>query len=230
MKQNTWLICFFFTGVAYGQIKEIALSDNQGGEIKYQFDTTKISAKVLTKYATLRPDIVDGRYLVGEPLNVCNNERPEYFPCGSRDIDDPNFIKNAEINLRISKESLGKLQEYTEIAILKPFIDYYKQLLTLSIWLNETELEFYKTWDIDVLKRKYSTYDPTKIVPDVISKIEKSKSKHEKYNLVRIEWHIGINHAVQDDFPEDPRDKRWDAFLKEYNIKEDVSGSILSDE
>lgn len=220
------------------------------GQVILHFSESKIPEKTLRKYVVIYPhSAASFIYQSGTILEECVANDPQYFPCGSRDIKDPNFFKNVEVNLKLSKNAMKYLDGLNDIAVLKPAVEFYKKELSFYIWLNETRLNFYKSWDTNVLKQKYGDIDPMKEAQDVIKRIEQAKSKEEKYNLAKYDWHNKLNNVFrkndeilykccrEDYFGKEYKDtpfanyspeplKPWKDFLKQYDIKEEIIDEV----
>ncbi len=196
------------------------------GEITYLFSESKISKRVLKKYAAIHPSAYNPDLLLAQPLEQCKAKDPKYYqPCGSRDIHAKNFYKNANVNIRLAKRSQRYLKSLVEIRELQPIVNHFKSSLSFSIWLNENKLKFFKSWDIAHLKKRYQRINPLKICPEVIKEIDKSDSNDEKYRLTNYEWHNALNA----EFWKKDRDKYfnrvWQSFLKKYGIRESIQYS-----
>lgn len=217
---STILFLFCFCTVIQG--KEISVPRRIGdGKIIFEFDENIISEKILKKYVVIRPGNCKPDYYLAKQLELCSENDSTYYPCGNRSITAENFFKNAEINLKISKNNLKYLQELNYIEELKPVVDYYKNSLTFDIWRKETLLFFYKSWDINVLKKNYMGINPLKIIPDILLEIEHTNSNIKKYKIAKFKWGNAVNHRFRKKLGNPPYDI-WKTFLKKYNIKETV--------
>lgn len=191
-------------------------------EITYKYDEKKISERILRKYIEINPSAYNPNLFIAPQLELCIANDPKYYPCGSRNIHDKNFYKNALVNINIAKKSLQHLYELNEIKELKPLIDYFIDSLSFSLWLNESEYKFYQTMDISHLKKAYKNLDPLKICPDIIQQITNSNDINQKYELVKNKWHNALNKKYRERLNEDSLKKVWNDFLKYYQIKEKI--------
>jgi len=70
------------------------------GVDKVSYDSSRLKREDVTRWMQLSPHVIDSNYyLVPETLELCLDGSSDYLPCGSRDIQDPNFFKNADVNL-----------------------------------------------------------------------------------------------------------------------------------
>ncbi len=150
-----------------------------------------------------------------------------YEKCGSRDIHDPNFFKNAEINIRNSREYLVQYDKILgTIPELDSTIKGYRDFLEVSIWTDEQQLEYYKTWNIDVLNRKYKNFHAPQNLGEILSKIQNLQNNNEKYRVVWYEWSTAWNHVNHEYNPihtNDADNKNatiWKKFLEKYKVSE----------
>jgi hypothetical protein len=138
--------------------------------------------------------------------------------CQVNDISSPNFLRNAEINLKKSQRGLAWLRLLRRPKELQPVIDYLLHGLELSVWTEEIEFRYYTNWSESVLKEMHYGSNPAQHCLNVFKKLETATSQEEKYRIVRFDW-AGCAKAVgtrQGQYPIDS----WNAFLREYGIGE----------
>jgi hypothetical protein len=216
---RTLLLMLFFPLTSFaGQIS--ITYEGLEATIKYTFDPERISPELLNKYLVIHPSQYRWEYFMSH-LELCIQNNPEYLPCGSRDIEDQNFMKNASINFRKSEKNLEYLLNLKEIKQLSPLVDYFKESLSFSLWKDKKLLEFYKSWDTKILRGKYKKLDPAKMAPEIFNLIDQSKTKKEKYKIAHNNWANGMNHIFREKLG-DPPVYVWKQFLSDYGIKEDI--------
>jgi hypothetical protein len=203
--------------------KELKLPTLHGdGNIILNFDEKNISEKMLrVLVGEIHPQSFNLNYVVTYQLELCIKGDKDYFQCGSRNIHDNNFFKNAEVNLRKSRADLDHLETLQYISELEPIVAYFRKCLEFGMWKNESLLQFYKTWDIQHLKTRFNGIDPSIVAREAIDNIETARSKESKYKLARKEWGNAVNRYFRIRIGELPREA-WDVFLKKYNIEEKI--------
>ena len=168
------------------------------GDLVFEFDNSIIAKKTLRQYAEIHPIAFNPVYSVAYPIEQCVDDDEDYFPCGSMDINDENFFKNAAVNLEKSDKDLSFLLNLPFIEELEPLVDYFKESLKFSIWLNKTLYQYAQTWDINLLKATYNDLDPGLIMPKLLELADSQNTNYEKYKLVEIKWSNAINNVFRD--------------------------------
>jgi hypothetical protein len=158
------------------------------------------------------------KVFVAPSLELCVDGDPSYAPCGTRDLSDPNFFRNAEVNLEKGRREILLLSTMAHPNQLDPVVRYLRENLKLSLWLEETRIDFYKTWNVRVLERRYSRFDPTAGCAAVLRAF-RGASKDQAYKLARYDWHNCMLQYVSTTFGHYPI-KAWRRFLDDYGIRE----------
>jgi len=193
------------------------------------FDDTKISESIIRQAMLFSPN---GPYpgsesIIRSNIESCLDDDPAYKPCGDRTIASPNFIANAEVNIRRTEELLVLInasQLPPELAAVKTFC---LEQTEFRLAMARNKLEYFKSWDLKVLYRPYRvdslavTLEPDKLCPVILSDLNRTASPFEKYRIAGHEWHNCMNKAFVD------LDSRrlypkgaWRSFLKKYDISE----------
>lgn len=184
------------------------------------FDTKYISKEELNNCLILYPDRFES---YGHPISMIEtcNEDKEYSKCGSRDINDPNFFINAEVNLQKARKIIDELNAIQYCKDLEPLINYYKELKQYEYWMEKTQFDYYKQWDINILKQKYKKINPVVCAASSIKKIENASDITTKYNLTWHAWSNDINHYLRTYVLVDNKPKiLWDNFIRNKHIQE----------
>lgn len=154
------------------------------------------------------------------PLELCVAGDPVYSHCEENDIVGPYFLRNARVNLERSKRGLAWLQQLEHPKELDPVIKFLERELSHSVWIEETRLKYYSTWDDTALKKIREGVNSEQLCPDVFMKLETAGSKEKKYAIARFDWPNCLAKAPgknQESYPIGA----WKQFLDAYGITED---------
>jgi len=99
---------------------------------------------------------------------------------------------------------------------------HLRQSLSFSLWMEKTRLEYYKTWNIEVLKGSYGNFEPATFCPKIFRKLESAPSKDEKYSLASFDWHNCVIDGTRSQFGKYPMEA-WHEFLKDFEIVEEYT-------
>jgi hypothetical protein len=188
------------------------------GKYTLTFDPSHISKSRLKKLYGLSPQLY-WQLAIPPALQVCVKGDREYLPCGTRDLADPNFLKNAETNLRKGHrilQSLGNSRLPTE---LDPVVGYVKRSGGFFVCLQERQLAFYRTWDPAALLAVCDGISTSVECPSIIDRANNSGSKRDKYDEADRALRNCMNEAFQKRLGEYPLEA-WQRFLAAYGIKE----------
>ncbi len=226
---GNWLVAAlmgFIVAASSAVAKVVTLTFN--GEYVLTFDTERISEAEIRRVIFISPQLEGHDVSVAPAIEQCRTGDPQYFRCGSRDLHDPHFFHNALVNLGIATKRLAYLEALKYPKELEPVVQYEKNFLSFTRWLEQTRYDFYQTWDTEVLKRKYDDLDPSVLCASEIAEIDHATSRDQKYKLVRYGWHNCLNDAflkLSGWYPDGgyPR-KAWERFLTAYGITERFAG------
>jgi hypothetical protein len=201
---------------AWGQSPTRTLSIKYGeAEQKLTFNPNLISEDEVRRFAQLSPNTSEYALNLSPTLELCVAGKPEYLECGSRDLHAKNFYRNAEINLKKGSAALRYLADLQHPRELDPIVEYLSSSLTFALWREQTRLDFYKSWNLNVLRREYQDLKPNALCSTVIQAISMASTEDEKYRLAR-EWSTCLLRARPQPYPE----AAWRRFLKAYGITE----------
>ena len=109
-----------------------------------------------------------------------------FWPCDnkrlllSRDLKDPQFLEQFTNRINKVKEKLQYFDSYQAIMNeIKQVIVHQKRRVDLRIWLQELRLEFFKTGDINVLRKPYLGISPSREILDIVDNIATLKDDIE---------------------------------------------------
>lgn len=213
------ILCLIFLFVPKMIKAEPVTIINQREDYKVTLDTSNISIDQMKQLVEISPSAGDLIVVSNTILELCIESDPVYFECGSRDINASFFLINAQINLKKAsktQENLNRLQYPVQI---KPVLDYINNSFLFYIGLAKTELAFYQSWDISLLKQKVAGLDPSKLCPLILKEIEEAKSTKNKYDLTKHKFHNCLNKAFRSTSQEYPVNA-WTDFISSYHIQE----------
>jgi hypothetical protein len=165
--------------------------------------------------------VVDKRFF-SLNLELCLPDDVAYVHCEANDIRGPNFVHNAEVNLKKSKRGLAWLQKLDAPKQLEPVMKFLVEGLRLSLQTEETRLRYYSTWDESVLKEAHDGIEPAELCSETFHSLEGATSEEEKYAVVAHEWANCMNSATQRKLGKYPV-AAWNDFLRAYGIKENFT-------
>ena len=133
----------------------------------------------------------DGRdkVFIAPRLESCIDKDSRYRPCGTRDLHDPHYFDNAEINIQEAERQLALLDSVRYPKQLEPVVKHLRRSLSFSLWMEQSRLEYYKTWDTNVLKRGYGDFELAISCAEIFRRLESAASRDEKYSLVSFGWY-----------------------------------------
>jgi hypothetical protein len=190
------------------------------GEYRLAFDDARASASELGALAVLSPHLAGWTSLAVAPrLERCVVGDKAYLDCRPRPVASPGFLWNARVNLERGNAALAGLRELRAPAELGPVVTWLTRSLALSLWLEETKLEFYRTGDVGVLRRGYEDVDPGRECAPVVADVARAPSRQAQYELVVLPWHNCVNEAARRRLGDYPM-PAWQRFLAAWGITE----------
>lgn len=190
------------------------------GEYRLTFDSSKFSVDQIKAFARLSPP-KHYELVFLSPLELCLEGDPEYGDCGTWDIHAPNFLLNAQVNLKKSSQSLDFLRRLSYPQELRPVVNYLDKNVSFYLCVDQTRLDFYKSWNADLLKRTCQGIDPQLECPSVLAALPRAGSLQERYEFARYEWHNCLNGAFRSLVGEYPIGA-WQHFLRTHGLKEEL--------
>ena len=184
------------------------------------YNTDEVQLEDLLRWIQLSPNMDDiNGYLVPEWLELCVDNEPEYLPCGSRDLRDPNFVANAEVNLGKIRNRLRSLKEGRYPPELQPVVAYFEAIQSTSLQAEEKRLAFLKTWNPAQLSGPVGDIDLNDACPAVLDRLKATIHKQAAYKITQHELHNCINTAFREHLGAYPK-LAWEGFLRKYSLQE----------
>jgi hypothetical protein len=119
-----------------------------------------------------------------------------FWTCGDSDLLLSKNLKNTQFlakltnHVKIIKDELKIFDNFpSTLDELRPVINDKKRLTEFGIWLQEIRLEFFKTGDINVLRKSYLGVPPSKKILDIVDNITILKDDIEVCNVSYYEFH-----------------------------------------
>lgn len=102
---------------------------------------------------------------------------------------------------------------------LEPVSRWLQRSLAFSLWLEETKLEYFRTGDADVLRRRYEDLDPGRECAGAVADVVGAASADAQFDLVVLHWHNCVNNRFRRRLGEYPM-AAWQNFLAAWRITE----------
>ena len=217
------LLLFLYPVLAAGK-KEVHRIELDGEVYEISFDNGRIEWPAVRDILKLAPDL-NYAYYPPVTLALCADESADYAPCGTRDINDKNFFKNAEVNLRQAADRLKELSSMQVPAGLAAVRDYLFQCQQFSRWLAETQFHYFRTWRIESLRQDFANDRLLSVCDPVVQKLQNAKSIQEKYQLVSYDWNnceVEAHRQILENYPK----AAWERWLADNGISMIYVGHI----
>ena len=192
------------------------------GHDEITYDASSVRAQDLKHWLMLSPVLSQNNdLLVPESVLSCYSDDPAYEHC------DPNSLllnpSNAahtqqRIQNRLSRLGRGKFpQDFL------PIIDYFKAVQSIGLWLNQQEIEFFKTRNVSVLAKKYPSLnlEPKASCSRELEAIRSSTDEIGQGKLVLVDWHNCMWKqftAARGSYPQ----AVWDQALRSRGVREQL--------
>jgi hypothetical protein len=192
------------------------------GEYQLAFDDKRTPEAEVRTLVSLSPHLAGWNSLAVAPrLERCVVDDPAYLDCRSRSPQSANFLWNARVNLERGNAALTYLRGLRPPPELEPVVTWLQRSLTFSLWLEETKLEFFRSGDIAVLRRRYEDVDPGRDCGGAINDVARAGSPDAQFDLVVLRWHNCVNSQFRRKLGEYPL-PAWKKFLAAWRINERV--------
>ena len=190
------------------------------GDYKVTFDTAAIAEDDMRRLVRLSPHLHGWEsYAVAPRLELCRDGDPAYRDCGWASVTAADFAWNARVNLEKGARLLETLDGFRYPRELEPVVRYSKRSLAFSLWLERTKFEFYRTGDLDVLRRTYEDVSPAAGCGSVLEALGQARAPDDTYHLTAHAWHNCVNDLYRRRLGEYPLDA-WEAFVRAHGILE----------
>jgi hypothetical protein len=192
------------------------------GIVGFRYNPDVISREDLRRYVKFADNVAAYNfYLAPEHLELCLSAAPQYAPCGSRDLSDRNFFKNAEVNIGRVRDRITELSRTAYPAELRPLVIYIKRIQEAQLEILTRELQYLSNGDAKVLAARVAGVDPGGACGDVLDNINSAKDKTDAYRIVSSDWVTCINHGFRSQLGPYP-ETEWKTFLLRYAIEESL--------
>jgi hypothetical protein len=234
-------------GVAFGEPSNLVL-DNDQYHYTATFNSDDISAERLRELLLFSPyefgtegwEIARQRITVtwwetpgriekgaiALSLELCMVDDSRYRPCGSRDISDPNFMSNAEVNIALNDQAIAALAQLTVPAELTSVLQQFRDSLAFYSMVERRRLEYLRSGNLEVLSTRIGAIDPSVECVAEIKKLESVATLSKSYKLSIYGWQNCLNSAWHRVSPEYPL-QAWRSFLHAYGITEHFTNKAV---
>jgi len=190
------------------------------GEYHLVFDDQRAAESDVRALVVLSPHLAGWTSLAVAPrLERCVVGDPAYLQCGSRSTQSHTFLWNARVNLERGTAALTHLRGLRVPPELEPVSQWLQRSLAFSLWLEETKLEFFRTSDVAVLRRRYEDLDTGRACSSAVADIARASSPDAQFDLVFLPWHNCVNSQFRRRLGEYPL-PAWQRFLSAWKITE----------
>jgi hypothetical protein len=196
------------------------------GEYHLVYDDRRVSESDVRPLVVLSPHLAGWTSLAVAPrLERCVVGDPAYMACGNRSVRSHTFLWNARVNLDRGTAALTNLRGLRVPPELEPVSLWLQRSLSFSLWLEETKLEFFRTGDAGVLRRRYEDMDPTRECGGVLAEVARTPSPDTQFDIAVLPWHNCVNHQFRRRLGDYPI-ASWQHFLSSWKITERLIESI----
>jgi hypothetical protein len=196
------------------------------GEYHLIFDDQRATESDVRALMILSPHLAGWNSLAVTPrLERCVVDDPAYLKCGSRSPQSHTFLWNARVNLERGTAALAHLRGLRVPPELEPVSQWLQRSLAFSLWLEETKLEFFRTSDVTVLRRRYEDLDAGRACSSAVADVARASSPDAQFDLVVLPWHNCVNSEFRRRLGEYPL-PAWQRFLSAWKITERLVESM----
>jgi hypothetical protein len=190
------------------------------GEYHLAFDDRRTPEAEVRALVVLSPHLAGWNSLAVAPrLERCVVGDAAYLECRTRSPQSPSFLWNARVNLERGGAALSHLRGLRTPAELEPVRTWLQRSLSFSLWLEETKLEFVRSADVSVLRRRYEDVDLGRDCGSAANEAVRELSSKAQFDVVVLRWHNCVNSLVRRRLGEYPMGA-WRRFLSAWQITE----------
>jgi hypothetical protein len=190
------------------------------GQYILTLDPARLSEGEVRQLVVLSPHLSGWTSQAVVPrLELCVEGDPAYLGCAASTPTSPAFFWNARANITKGAKTLATLDTLRHPPELESVVAYLKRSLAFSLWIEETRLAYYESWNETVLARPYGSVEPARVCRDALEAVAAATSKEVKHERAAQEWHNCFNAAVRKEIGAYPVGA-WQAFLAAYGIRE----------
>ena len=196
------------------------------GEYHLLYDDRRASESEIRALVVLSPHLAGWTSLAVAPrLERCVVGDPAYLACGNRSVRSHTFLWNARVNLDRGSAALTNLRGLRVPPELEPVSLWLQRSLAFSLWLEETKLEFFRSGDGGVLRRRYEDLDPSRECGGMVSEVSRATTNDAQFDIVVLPWHNCVNHQFRRRLGDYPI-AAWQQFLSSWKITERLIESL----
>ncbi len=190
------------------------------GQYILSLDTARLSEGEMRELVVLSPHLSGWTSQAVVPrLELCMADDPAYMDCDARAPTTPAFFWNARANIAKGGRTIAALEAMRYPRELDAVVTWLKRSLAISLWLEQTRLAYYETWDEAVLARPYAGVEPARECRAALRAVAGAAGKDDKHHRAAQDWHNCVNSAARRDLGPYPA-PAWQAFLVAYGIRE----------
>jgi hypothetical protein len=208
------LLIFVFTSAAFAAQGHLAI-DTDEYHYEATFDSDRISEGRLRELLPFSPYLELGenwkldnleltiggeqtptlleKSPLANSLEVCIANDRRYRPCGKRDISDPNFFVNAQINVEANAKAAAMVDHLQVPTELVPILEHFREALAFYSTLQRRRLEYLRAGDLAVLSMPIGSIDPSTACTAELKQLERATTLPERYSFSRYSWHNCLN-------------------------------------
>lgn len=214
-----WLVFLVLAAPAAAERVDVVFPTLHGQYV-LTLDTARLSEGELRELIVLSPHLSGWTsQAVVARLERCVPDDAAYLDCDARTPTSPAFFLNARANVRKGVQTIAALDALRHPRELDAVVVYLKRSLALSLWLEQTRLAYYESWDEAVLARPYGGVEPAHDCGRALRAVATAVSREDKHDRAALDWHNCMNSAVRRDLGAYPA-PAWQAFLVAYGIRE----------
>jgi hypothetical protein len=190
------------------------------GQYILTLDTAQLSESEVHELIVLSPHLSGWTSRAVVPrLELCVADDPTYVDCDAREPTAAAFFSNARANVQKGVQTLTALDDLRYPRELDAVVAYLKRSLAFSLWLEQTRLAYYESWDEAVHARPDGGVEPARDCERAVRAVAAAASREDKHHRAAHDWHNCVNNAVRR-YLGAYLAPAWQAFLVAYGIRE----------
>jgi hypothetical protein len=213
------LVAAWCSCIAATDIKTLSIRVPEGHD-DVTYDADRVRLEDLKHWLTLSPVLSqNNNVLYPEEISACYVDDPAYEPCAGHSIW-LNAANAAHSQQRI-RDRLSRLKRDGFQPDFWPIIDYLRTVQSFGLWVNQQQIEFFRTKSVPLLESKYPALhiNPKASCSTELDSIRKSTDEISEWSLVIFEWHNCVWKqftAAAGSYPQ----AVWEGALKSRGIRE----------
>ena len=191
------------------------------GEVRLHFQPRRISEGRLRELLLVSP--YDLSTFIPPNLEQCIDADPAYGDCGTRTLDDPSFLYNAEVNAARGRDMLDAIDRLAPPLELIKVVDYVRAQIEFYVCLHAAQLAYYRG-DDTALSVTCDWIDARLGCTETVEQAAMTCAPDARQDLAGYDWYNCMNHIfwqTRDPYPLDD----WRDFLDGVGVEEEIIGS-----